>query len=123
MDRLDICIQVPRVEYEAMGQRGDENFSSEKMRAIVKRVFEIQEERYKGLDFSLNSGIPAGLIGKYCVMDSETESLMKVVYDKYNLSARAYYKILKVARTIADIEGHDRIGLEDLSEAIGYKLL
>lgn len=122
MDRIDICVQAPAVAYEDIGGGGD-MYDSAYMRKSVERAFKAQQKRFIGCGFCFNSSIPAALASEYCRMEPEAEALMKKAYEGYGMSARGYYKILKTARTIADIEGNELIKAENISEAIGYKTM
>ena len=124
LDRIDMCIQAPKVKYEDMEIREvSKDYSSSFMREIVLKVQEIQKSRFIKESFKLNSKIPINKMNKYCVMEDDAKTLMKTVYNQYDLTARAYHKLIRVARTIADIEGHERIMLTDIAEAVGYKML
>lgn len=83
----------------------------------------IQQRRYKDSNIYFNSMLSASLIGKYCKLDDTCASMMQSAFDKLDLSARAYHRILKVARTIADLEGKKHIEEKHLAEAIQYRSL
>lgn len=122
LDRIDICVHAPKVTYDDMENNCcDMEYSSESMRQIVQRIYNIQQERFKKSSFNLNSQIPINEISQYCEMEKEAKSLIKSIYDKYDLTARSYHKIMKVARTIADVAEHNLITVEDICEAAGYK--
>ncbi len=124
MDRIDICVQAPGIRYEDIGggdKRGGTRMDSAYMRKKVERAFERQRERFKGCGFGFNSAIPSGMAAKYCVLEPEAARLAKRAFEGCGLSARSYYKILRVARTAADIDGNELISPENISEAIGYK--
>ena len=124
LDRIDMCVQAPKVSYDDMEQNNiSDNYSSADMKKIVLRVQEIQNNRFSNETFNYNSKIPINKINKYCPMEYDAKEIMKLVYNKYDLTARAYHKIIRVARTIGDIEGHDRITVSDIGEAVGYKML
>lgn len=120
MDRIDICVQAPTVAYEDIGGGGD-MYDSAHMRKDVERAFKAQQKRFENCGFDFNSEIPAALTAEYCRLEPQAEILMKKAYEGYGMSARGYYKILRTARTIADIEGNELIKTENISEAIGYK--
>ena len=84
---------------------------------------ERQKERYKGEGITTNSQLNAEKIKRYCILGSEEEKMMRQAFEKLNLTARMYHKILCVARTIADLAGEEKIGLAHLREAIGYRTL
>ncbi len=126
MDRIDMCVNAPKVQYEEIENtkdiEEDNEFTSLNMKKQILRIHEIQQERFKNYSFNLNSQIPNNLIAHFCDMENDAKILIKSVYDKYDLTARSYHKIIKVARTIADIEGHEKITLPDISEAVGYRM-
>ncbi|MFI3171591.1 MAG: YifB family Mg chelatase-like AAA ATPase [Eubacteriales bacterium] len=122
LDRIDICVEVPRVDYEMLKSEKSP-ISSEKMRTNIILANERQQSRYKDCDITANSGIPSQEITKYCKLDASCESLMKMAYHKMDLTARTYYKVLKVARTIADLDEKDNIEETHIREAIGYRMI
>lgn len=122
LDRIDIHIEVQKVEFEQLAERR----KGEKSEDIRKRVLvarEIQRERYKDLKISYNAQIGPREIERYCELDETSFSLIKTAMEKLNLSARAYDRILKVARTIADLEESENILSYHVSEAIQYRSL
>lgn len=122
LDRIDICIEVPKVEYQTLITKKTA-LDSKTMREQVITAIHIQKERYEGLSFHSNANIPSPLIQDFCELDEESEALMKRAYKKLNLTARTYYKILKVARTIADMEEEVCILPIHIQEAIGYRMI
>lgn len=120
MDRMDIMMSVKAVGYESIQAKG-RFLSSEELRKGVSRAREMQKERFGSGRVSYNSQMTSSEIRKYCVLDSESEELMREAFERMNLSARSYNKILKVSRTIADLEGCEQIGVEHVAEAISYK--
>ena len=121
MDRIDIFINAGRVEYDDITGHGKDIYSTAYMSAKVTEAINIQKERYSKENFYLNSHIPSSKVEYYCGTSKEAARVLRTAYDKYCLSARSYTRILKVARTIADVEEHEEIELSDLSEAIGYR--
>lgn len=122
LDRIDICVEAPRIAFRELTENGREEPSEE----IRKRVIEaqkIQRERYKEEGFLYNSQIPGVRIREYCGLDRKQESYMEQMYKKLNLTARSYHKILKVARTLADMEQEERIRTRHLQEAVCYRSL
>ena len=120
MDRIDIYADTPDVSYgELSGASSEESSADIKKRVSAAR--NIQLERYKNDGVLFNSRLSAPLIDKYCVLDSEAKELLKAAFDSLGLSARSYHKILKVSRTIADLEGSDVITSAHLSEALQYR--
>ncbi len=119
MDRIDIYADTPDVSYgELSGASSEESSADIKKRVSAAR--DIQLERYKNDGVLFNSRLSAPLIDKYCVLDSQAKELLKAAFDSLGLSARSYHKILKVSRTIADLEGSDVITSAHLSEALQY---
>lgn len=121
LDRIDICVEAPALRYEELtgDERGVE--SSKEIQERVLVCHEIQCERYKNEEFSHNSGIPAARLDEFCFLGEKEKKHMEVMYEKMNLTARTYHKILRVARTIADLEEEKMISLSHLNEAICYR--
>ncbi len=121
LDRIDIHIEVPAVRYrELAGSGGGE--TSETIRKRVGGARAIQEKRFK-TSLQSNAGMTARQIRRHCVLDDESRRLIEMAVDRLGLSARAYTRILKVARTIADLDGEKEIGPSHVSEAIQYRSL
>ena len=122
-DRIDIHVEVPAVEFEALRSKTPGE-SSENIRERVEKAREIQLKRFKGLDgIFFNAHMRHKEIKKYCKLDDESESLLKMAIERFGYSARAYHRILKVSRTIADLEESDKILPRHVSEAIQYRAL
>jgi len=122
MDRIDIHIEVPAVKYRDLADRTD----SESSEAIAKRVEasrELQRERFKGTKVHCNAQMTPRLIRKHCELNTAGNRLLELVTDRLGLSARSYNRILKVARTIADLENSANILEQHLSEAVQYRSL
>ena len=122
LDRIDICVETFQIPYEDLVSCG-ENESSEKSRERVMDALERQKKRFQGTEILYNSRIPAGDMEKYCGLKEEQKKFMKKVYSSLNLTARGYHKILKTARTIADLEGRGDILQRHLNEAVCYRAL
>jgi len=122
LDRMDLHIEVPRINYEQLRDRGSGK-SSEAMREQVNLAREMQKKRFTKYKISLNSQMRPADVKKYCRLDNESEILLKSAFDKLKMSARAYDRILKVARTIADMEASDNIKIQHLAEALQYRSL
>ena len=120
LDRIDVCMEASAIPFRELSG-GGQGESSAVIRERVLRTQKIQEERYKGEAFSSNSQIPPGKIKQYCFLGEQEKSTMERIYQKLGLSARGYHKILKVARTIADMEEAEKISVTHLSEAISYR--
>lgn len=120
LDRMDIFVEARQARFSDLdGASGEEPSSA--IRARVERAQAIQRERYRGEDFSYNSQIPAVKMKGYCALGSEQRDYMEGEYKRLSLTARAYHRILKVARTIADMDGADEIGMAHLREASCYR--
>lgn len=120
LDRIDICVETPRMEYKDLSQTGN-NESSARIRARVEAARQIQAERYQGQNWMFNSGLSTAAIRRFCPLGTSEQRLMEHAFEKLNLSARAYHRIIKVARTIADLEGEPKIREPHLLEAAGYR--
>jgi magnesium chelatase family protein len=118
IDRIDLLINVPNVKYEKLV--GPDEETSEKVRERVILARKIQKERFKKDKTNSEMEIPE--IKKYCEIDSKSENLLRKYVDSGRLSVRGYHRILKVARTIADLEGKEKISFEHLSEALSYRI-
>lgn len=122
LNRIDIQIEVLPVKYDDLKDEGEEETSSQiKKRIIMAR--KIQLERYKDMGIYTNSELSAKGIGKFCKINKESELLLKNAFEVLGLSVRAYNKILKVSRTIADLENSENIETKHLAEAIRYRSL
>lgn len=122
LDRIDLCVEAAPVSYQEV--RGKEaNESSAEIRKRVEAAWEIQKERFLGTSLCFNSEMGGNEIKRYCRLKNEEEAFLREVYQKLNLSARGCQRILKVARTIADLDGMAEVGREHLSEAAGYRSL
>ncbi len=122
LDRFDLHIEVAPVEFENLSSTQKEE-SSGSIRKRVQRAREIQNIRFKGMDISCNAQIPSSHISKFCVMSDSALTAIKNIFEKLGLSARAYDRILKVARTIADIEGKEVIDRSHIIQASQFRTL
>jgi len=122
LDRIDLHIEVPAVRYDELEAKAPGE-SSVEIRQRVERARQLQRERYKDSGVFSNSQLTPELMEKYCRLDSEASSLLRDAFETLGLSARAHNRILKVARTIADLAGEESIGLEHIAEAIQYRAL
>jgi magnesium chelatase family protein len=123
LDRIDIHIEVPNVDYEKLsGDRLGE--SSEAIRRRVQAAREIQHARFSSLqsqDIVCNADMRVGEIRQFCKLLADGQSLMRAAMSQLNLSARVYHRILKLARTISDLAGSEEIGSVHLAEALQYR--
>jgi magnesium chelatase family protein len=124
LDRIDLHIEVPPVPAAVLtaAQNGQRE-TSEQIRGRVERARQLQVDRYKELTFSCNARMGENQMHRFCQLGEQERALVKQAVDNGALSARAYGKILKVARTIADLEGRESIGMQHLIEAMQYRLL
>ena len=122
LDRIDIHIEVPAVKYRDLADRGEAE-SSHEVAKRVERSRAVQLERYHGTRIRCNAQMTPRFIKKHCELDSAGHRMLELVTDRLGFSARTYNRILKVARTIADLEGNDAIREQHISEAIQYRSL
>lgn len=120
LDRIDLCVNVEAIEYKSLSLKTGAE-SSEVIRKRVERARSIQQERYRGECFHFNSQLTGNAIRKYCELDAGCEKMMEQAFTAMNLSARGYHRILRVARTIADMDASEKIGEKHLAEALGYR--
>lgn len=122
LDRIDLCAEAEPVTYrELTGQAQGE--SSEQIRVRVLAAHEMQRKRFQNETWYFNSQIPVARLSEYCVLGKKEAVYMERIYEKLQLSARAFHKIIKLSRTIADLEGSTRITTRHLTEAVCYRSL
>jgi len=122
LDRIDIHLEVPALKYKELSA-DSAGEPSKVIRKRVNRARKIQQERFKGDGIFCNAHMSPKQIKKYCLIDEAGQKLLETAINKFTLSARAYDRILKVSRTIADLEGTPNIRPEHISEAIQYRSL
>ncbi|CRF31466.1 Uncharacterized protein YifB [Brachyspira suanatina] len=122
LDRIDISIEVRAVEYAKMTSKSDGE-SSASMRKIVTEARKKQEKRFKdnGLKIFSNSSMGIKDTEKFCILDDKAKNLLNMAMERFSMSARSYNKILKVSRTIADLDDKDIIGVDHVTEALQYR--
>lgn len=120
LDRIDICIEVSAVKYQKLSNN-KEIENSETIKKRVDKARKIQQERYKKYKILSNSELTPKMIEKYCKLDEKGKKILEDAFNKLKLSARAYGRILKVARTIADLEESESIQVKHIAEAIQYR--
>lgn len=120
-DRIDIFIEAPRVNFDNLISIKKEE-SSKEIKKRVEIARQIQAERFNGLKIFTNSEMNTEYIKKFCLIDKLTEELLKEAVEKLSLSARSYFRILKIARTIADLKQSEKIDFSDVAEALQYKI-
>lgn len=123
LDRIDLHVEVNRVDKQKYFDDDTNVETSEMIRNRVKKAREIQLKRYKGSGIFFNSQLNNNMIKKYIKLDEKTTDMIKEYFDTLGLSARAYNKIVKVARTIADLEGSHDVKYEHVVEAFQYRNL
>ena len=122
MDRIDIHVSVSRPRYGEINVDGPAGgVSSAQLRDSVVRAMDIQKKRYADEGIKYNSQLGAKLLEKYCVPDAEGREKLRESFEKMHLSARGYHRVLKIARTIADLQGSRDIGLLHITEALAFR--
>lgn len=120
LDRIDMIVEVPAVEFEALSSKAPGESSAEiKKRVDAARA--VQRKRFEKTEISCNAAMPPAQVQRYCRLDDTCTGLMKMAFEAMNLTARSYDRILRVARTIADLAGSEEIAPEHLAEAIQYR--
>ncbi|HDD44764.1 MAG TPA: ATP-binding protein, partial [Candidatus Desulfofervidus auxilii] len=122
LDRIDIHIEVPAVSYQDLNQIS-EGESSKEIRKRVEAARDIQKKRFAKKGIYCNAQMNSKLVNTFCVLDNAGKKLLETAMEKLGLSARAYTRILKIARTIADLEGEKNILSQHIAEAIQYRTL
>lgn len=119
LDRMDLHVHVPTVEYQAM-QRKAPGESSAQVKQRVDGARAIQKQRYQGTNCTCNAQMPVSMIATFCALDGTCQNLMEKMCNQKGLSARGHDRVLRVARTLADLDGEQAIALVHLSEALSY---
>lgn len=122
LDRIDIHIEVPAVKYRDLADRSEAESSAD-ISQRVERSRHIQQQRYSGTKIHCNAQMTPRFIKKFCELDANGNRMLEMVTDRLGFSARTYNRILKVARTIADLEGSEQIHEQHIAEAIQYRSL
>lgn len=120
LDRIDMIVEAPALEYEELKKKSPSE-SSAQIRERVNRAREYQHQRFTNDEAICNAHMDSRLLRRYCSLSPEGEELMRGAFDSMGLSARSHDRILRVARTIADLDGAEEIGIEHLAEAIQYR--
>ncbi len=120
LDRIDLHLFVPRVSFEKLAgiKLGE---SSTEIRARVQKARGAQQKRFKNLKINTNAEMSSPLVKKFCEIEEDALALLRSAVEQMNLSGRAFYRILKVARTIADLDSSEKIKLDHLAESIQYR--
>ena len=120
LDRIDIQIEVKRTKIEKLNSTFKEE-SSQKIKQRVNMARKIQNERYKNLGIKSNSELTTRLIGEFCNIDDDADILLQKAFKMLKLSVRGYERVLKVARTIADLDNEKIINVKHIAEAVQYR--
>ena len=121
LDRIDLCVEAAAVGYEELRKPDPANETSAQIRQRVVAMHALQKARFAGTGIRFNSRIPAVRLEQYCPLGSKEEHFMKNIYERMGLTARTYHKIIRVARTIADMDGSRGIECRHLQEAVCYR--
>lgn len=120
LDRIDLCVELQPVDILHL-QTKITGESSEQMRERIERARKMQEKRYAGTEYRFNGDVSSADVDHYCSLGETEKNVMEQLYHALELSARAYHRILKTARTIADLEEQENIAKEHLLEAACYR--
>lgn len=123
LDRIDLQIEVPRLSQEELMSKTTEGESSNDIRIKVEEARKVQLNRFEKEQITTNSQMTPKLIKKYCKLDSSSETMLRAAINHYNLSGRAYDRVLKLARTIADLSSSEAISASHIAEALQYRSL
>ncbi len=122
LDRIDLHVEVPPVDYTALSSNSNEETSAE-IKKRVNKARKIQQERYKGTGITCNADLTPAFLKKFCVLTPDAEKYLELSFERLGMSARAYDRILKVARTIADLDGSNIIEKQHIFSAISFRSL
>ena len=120
LDRMDLCVEVRRPVLSELSAKQPEETSAE-IRSRVEKTQRVQQQRFHGTEILYNSQIPVGAMEQWCSLEPEGEQLLKESFERLELTARGYYRIIRVARTIADMEGADQINRAHIQESILFR--
>ncbi len=120
MDRIDMVVEAAAISFDELNGEG-KNESSADIRKRVEKCHKLQQERYGGYDINFNSRLTPALVQKFCALGPAEKTLMEKMFGRLKLTARGYHKILKVARTIADLDGSEKIEKQHLCEALCFR--
>jgi len=122
LDRIDINVNIQPLEYQNF-KENEKIETSKQIKERVEKAIKMQRERYANMDILYNSELTPKLIERYCKLDNVGNKIMEKAFINYGLTARTYTRILKVARTIADLEGNMKITAKNIAEAIQYRFV
>ncbi|MDO4650734.1 MAG: YifB family Mg chelatase-like AAA ATPase [Eubacteriales bacterium] len=120
LDRIDLCVDIPAVSLEELVSKKKEE-SSEEIRIRIQKAQKIQQERYRNETITFNGELNGSRITSYCELTGEARKLLEQAFQKMQFSVRSYHKVLKVARTIADLRESGKVEVQDLAEALSYR--
>ena len=120
LDRIDLLVEVPALEYDELARRGSGE-TSEQIRTRVNAARTVQTRRFGNSGTTCNARMTPRELDEYCALDETCSTLMRQAFDALGLTARSHGRILRVARTIADLDGAARIGPRHLAEAVQYR--
>lgn len=123
LDRMDICVEAAEISYQDFQKTAGKEESSDEIRERVKETRQRQKKRYAHTLYEFNGELRAGDLEIFCQVSKEGEVFLGQIFSEKRMSARGYHKILKSARTIADIEGSEKIQLCHIQEAYGYRMI
>ena len=121
LDRIDLIINVPRLTTEELNNNKQESEPSAKIRERVVKARKLQAKRYENEGILTNSELTTAMIKKYCKLDEKSAEIMKLASQKYQLSGRRYNRVIKIARTIADLASSENISAEHITQALQYR--
>jgi magnesium chelatase family protein len=121
LDRIDLCADIGAVSYEQLKSNRRQESSAE-VKSRVEQARAIQRKRYRDTGISFNAQLSGMSVPEFCILSPQAEEMLGKAFDQMCFSARSYHKILKVARTIADLDQADRIEAEHLAEALSYRV-
>ena len=120
LDRIDLHVTVPSVEYEALRRKAVPESSAD-VKARVDAARAVQAQRFAGTTVTCNAYMPVSMIAQHCALNAAGEKLLEAAFSRMGLTARSHDRILRVARTIADLEGEEQISAAHLAEAIQFR--
>lgn len=123
LDRLDIHVEVPPVKYDELKDEGNDAETSAEIKVRVDKARQIQNERYKNENITCNARLTPSMLKKYCILTEDAENILEAAFKNMGLSGRAYDRLLKVSRTLADLDGKEKIEAAHIAQAIQFRSL
>ncbi|MCX6799873.1 MAG: ATP-binding protein, partial [Candidatus Falkowbacteria bacterium] len=121
IDRIDIHVEVPRVDFKELSKDENSGESSATIKERVTKARVIQYERFKDTPYITNSEMSSEVVKKFCSLDKESMQILEIAVERLQLSARSYFRILKLARTIADLDNQEKIKINHVAESLNYR--